>query len=64
MLTGLRYTTVPQVAAEVPVGLDWLRRLIRQRDDLRAMLRTVGPTRVVAADRVDEFIAAVRAARG
>ncbi|MDB5306620.1 MAG: hypothetical protein JWO38_822 [Gemmataceae bacterium] len=54
--------TLPEIAQLDNHPLDKLRRAIRRRPELARMLRRVGPTRIVPAEAVEEFRAAVRVA--
>lgn len=51
--------TIPNLALELRVNLDWLRRQFRRRPDLAGLSRRVGHVRVVRredVDRVKELI--------
>ena len=49
------YVTVPEAAKRLGESLDWVRKQLRNRPELRAMFTTIGPTRVLPVARFDEF---------
>lgn len=51
--------SLPTVAIKIEVGIDQLRKIVKRRPDLQAMMQRVGSTRLLPVGRLDEFRTAV-----
>lgn len=49
------YITIPKLAAQIGVEVDRVRKKIRRRPELAALVESVGRTRVLPAGRVEDF---------
>ena len=56
--------TIPSWSLAEGLSIDRVRELLRRRPDIAGLLQRVGATRIIPAERLDEFRDAVRQAIG